>query len=68
MKRRSVEEGQELVKKYRESSLALERFAKKARINVAVLCYWLRRVRVLRCMPTDTGCCTEVGTEERLTG
>lgn len=45
MKRRSVEEGQVLVEKFHASGMTQERFAKKARINVAVLRYWLRRVR-----------------------
>jgi hypothetical protein len=45
MKRRSSEEGQSLVERYRESGLTQERYAKKARINVAVLRYWLKRVR-----------------------
>ena len=47
MKRRSKEEGLALVEKYQASGLTQERFATKARINVAVLRYWLRRSREL---------------------
>ena len=45
MKKRTAEEGQELVEKYRASGLTQENFAKQARINVAVLRYWLRKER-----------------------
>ena len=43
MKRRTREEGMELVEKYQASGLTHERFAKQTRINVATLRYWLRR-------------------------
>ena len=48
MKYRSEEEGHQLVKMYRASGLSQARFAEKARIGVAALRYWLRRVRELK--------------------
>ena len=47
MKRRSQEEGLQLVADYHASGLPQTQFAKKARINLAALGYWLRRVRAL---------------------
>jgi len=47
MKKRTAEEGNELVEKYRASGLTQERFAEQARINVAVLRYWLRRKKAI---------------------
>ena len=45
MKRRSAEEGRELVEQFRASGLTQDRFAKKAQINVSVLRYWLAKAR-----------------------
>lgn len=43
MKRRTTEQGMKLVEKYRASGLGQEKFAKRSRINVATLRYWVRR-------------------------
>ena len=45
MKRRSQEAGLALVEKYRASGLTQVKFAKKSRISVAVLRYWLRKIQ-----------------------
>ena len=45
MKRRTTQEGLDLVRGYRASGLGQEKFAKRVRINVATLHYWLRKER-----------------------
>ena len=45
MKRRTLEQGLKLVERYRASGLGQERFAKRSRINVATLRYWVRRAK-----------------------
>jgi len=45
MKRRTLEQGLELVERYRASGLGQERFAKRSKIKVATLRYWVRRAK-----------------------